>query len=195
MVRPSRRRSRRESVLVATLLRTRMAFRAGRVTLVLSTIGEPPEGDETMARTLRWREPPLHRGRQDTRQTRPFLPSSTQGYDDDVGDRSFSCDCSLLAASRAAAHAPWAPHLHLPRTAPSCLGILPLDWGRRTKSDHHPNLTKVKSATRDAITNTNAQNQAQPDRPSWALNSIIRPHASDINAIKARTSSRSESDM
>jgi len=99
-----------------------MAFRAGRVPFVFSTIGEPPEGDETMARTLRWREPPLHRERQDTWQARPFLPSSTQGYDDDVGDRSFSCDCGLLAASRAAARTPWAPRLHLPRTAPPAWG-------------------------------------------------------------------------
>jgi hypothetical protein len=60
--------------------------------------------------------------------------------------------------------------------------------------DHHPPPQKSMSVRTEVITNTNAQNQAQPDFPSRALISINSPHTSDINAMKANVDSRSRSD-
>jgi hypothetical protein len=62
------------------------------------------------------------------------------------------------------------------------------------RTDHQADLKKAKSDTRDAITNTNAQNQAQPEFPSRALISINNPHTSDINVMKASVDRRSKSD-
>jgi hypothetical protein len=70
--------------------------------------------------------------------------------------------------------------------------IFPCAWTNHQIA-HYINLKKVTSARRDAITNTNAQNQAQPDSPSRALINIFSPHAKVINAMDANTSRPSSS--